>query len=158
MSALRFIVAVCFLFGVSACIRLLGSLSLMLPAPFAIASKRLSVRPGSSKTESEVKSVVLVEERSECCETETESALVVQSDGRRKTSKAPKMDALSTLGTSPPSLPNPPAIARPDRVAPKARQSTFQVELVAQPIGNGLDHLATIRILLRPVPHDRDFP
>jgi hypothetical protein len=72
--------------------------------------------------------------------------------------EARKMDALSTLDTSPPSLPNPPAIARPDRVAPKGRQSTFQVELVAQPIGNGLDHLATIRILLRPVPHDRDFP
>ena len=117
LSALRFIVAVCFLSGVSACIRLFGSLSLMLPAPFAIASKRLSVRPGSSKTEPslrecEVKSVVLVEERSECCETETESAFVVQSDGRRKASKARKMDALSTLGPSSPSLPNLPARAQ----------------------------------------------
>ena len=65
LSALRFIVAVCFLSGVSACIRLFGSLSLMLPAPFAIASKRLSARPGPSKPEPslrecEVKSVVLV--------------------------------------------------------------------------------------------------
>ena len=163
LSALRFIVAVCFLSGVSACIRLFGSLSLMLPAPFAIASKRLSVRPGSSKTEPslrecEVKSVVLVEERSECCETETESAFVVQSDGRRKASKARKMDALSTLGPFAQLAEFTRASARPARVAPKGRQSTFQVELVAQPIGNGLDHLATIRILLRPVPHDRDFP
>ena len=79
LSALRFIVAVCFLFGVSACIRLFGSLSLMLPAPFVNRFKRLSVNPGSSKTElslreREVKSVVLVQEHSECCETETENA------------------------------------------------------------------------------------
>src|SRR5258705_3861894 len=36
--------------------------------------------------------------------------------------------------------------------------SPFQVELVAQPIGNGFDHLAAVRVRLRPVAHDRDLP
>ena len=44
LSALRFIVAVCFLSGVSACIRLFGSLSLMLPDPIANRFKTI-VRP-----------------------------------------------------------------------------------------------------------------
>ena len=81
----------------------------------------------------------------------------MQSDGRRKAFKARKMDALSIWVFPTHLAESSRAIARPARVA-KGRQSTFQVELVAQPIGNGLDHLATIRILLRPVPHDRDFP
>jgi hypothetical protein len=34
---------------------------------------------------------------------------------------------------------------------PGGRQSTFQVKLVAQPIGNGVYHLATIRVVLQPV-------
>jgi hypothetical protein len=38
------------------------------------------------------------------------------------------------------------------------RRSSFQIELTAQPIGNGFDHVATIRVPLRPVPHDLDFP
>ena len=78
------------------------------------------------------------------------------------------MDALSTLGPFPPSLPNFPVgaqglpgrkllIAEPPMYG-WVRRSSFQVELAAQPIGNGFDHVATIRVPLRPVPHDLDFP
>ena len=50
----------------------------MLPAPFVNRFKQLSVNPGSSKTElslreREIKSVVLIQEHSECCKTETEN-------------------------------------------------------------------------------------
>jgi hypothetical protein len=41
---------------------------------------------------------------------------------------------------------------------PKIGGSTFQIELAAQPVSNCFDHVATIRVLLRPAPHDLDVP
>lgn len=43
------------------------------------------------------------------------------------------------------------------RIGPD-RLSILQIELAAQPIGDGFDHLASIRVLLQRLPHDRDFP
>jgi len=93
LSALRFIVAVCFFFNVS--IRLFGPLSAMCPHSFCVR------QAPPSKTEPSlrgcgVKSVVSSEEHSECCETETENAFTAHE--RRRAAYVEQRDGPAPAG------------------------------------------------------------